>query len=75
MMWALAVIVGAMTLMFGLYVWQDGRRHEREARAWRRKEIEDAKARLEEALRENPDDMALHGALRAELVRLRNEAQ
>lgn len=71
-MWAVAVIFLAALGMGVLYFLLDAARHKRAERARHEAEVNNVKARLDKALKEWPYDVALHAALRDELLRLQN---
>lgn len=69
-MWAVATMFLAVLGMGVLYFLLDAAKHKRAEKAKREAEINDVQARLDKALQEWPHDMALHAALRDNLLRL-----
>lgn len=72
-MWAIATMLFALVALYAMYMYRDMKRHERADRAKREAAYEKAKAELDAALDERPEDFELHAALHATVRRLRNE--
>lgn len=73
-MWAFAAISISLSLLGlgSLLYLANERKHSRIEKAQREKAIEDAKQKLQDAIRNHPDDVVLHASLRDALLRLQN---
>lgn len=74
-MWAIAAIAVCITVMFFAYMAQSARKHERAEKARLRKEFEDAKEKLRQALVDYPGDTLLHDVLSDRVRRLREQCE
>lgn len=69
-MWWLTTIFISIFGMGVLYLYADYAKHKRAEKKAQEEKINEAKRKLQEALENNKDDLALHSALRDALLRL-----
>lgn len=74
-MWSIAAIFVCIAVIFLAYIAQSARKHEREEKARLRKELEDAKEKLRQALLDYPGDTLLHDVLSNRVRRLREQCE
>jgi predicted metal-dependent phosphoesterase TrpH len=72
-MWSVVAIFVCIIVLFWTYMAISAQKHERAEKAQLKKELDDAKEKLQKALNEHPGDFLLHDALGDRVRRLQEQ--